>query len=168
MLFRNGTHTIDTICFFAESDPAWVSAELEEGFDHFTEFNNDGGRDPAFDPAASAYIRFANGVRAFYNGVKTQMLGSQLELQCDGGRIEVSERGALLVQSHSHVAWTRRELRAGRYMYTQQLGAVAELVDAIENGRALVSPAREARKTLQIIMAILKSHDGGNSRIDLS
>ncbi len=168
MLFRNGTHTIDTICFFAESDPVWVSAELEEGFEHFTEYNTGGGRDPGADPAASAYIRFANGVRAFYNGVKTQMLGSQLELQCDDGRIEVSERGAALVQSDSHVAWTRRELRPDRYMYTQQLGAVAELVDAVENGSELVSPAREARKTLQIILAILKSHGGGNTRIDLS
>lgn len=168
MLFRNGTHTIDTICFFAESDPVWVSAELEEGFDDFTAHNSEGGRDPGSDPAASAYIRFANGVRAFYNGVKTQMLGSQLELQCDEGRIEVSDRGALLVQSHSHIVWGRRELRAGRYMYTQQLGAVAELVDAVENGRELVSPAREARKTLQIILAILKSHEAGNTRIDLS
>ena len=167
MLFRNGTHTIDAICFFAESEPAWVSAELEDGFDHFTEYKSGGGRDATTDPAASAYIRFANGVRAFFNGVKTQMLGSQLELQCDDGRIEVSDRGVSLIRSHSHIDWARHDLRASRYMYTQQLGAVAELIDAVENGRELVSPAPEARKTLQIMLGILKSHENGNSRVDL-
>ena len=106
-------------------------------------------------------------MRAFFNGVKTQMLGSQLELQCDDGRIEVSDRGVSLIRSHSHIDWARHEMRAGRYMYTQQLGAVAELIDAVETGRELVSPAREARKTLQIMLGILKSHEGGNIRVDL-
>ena len=44
MMFRNGTHAIDMICFFAESDPAWLTAELEEGFEDFTEYKGDGGR----------------------------------------------------------------------------------------------------------------------------
>ena len=56
-------------------------AELEEGFDHFTEYESDGGHDPATDPAASAYIHFANGVRAFYNSLKIDLPGSQTE-QC--------------------------------------------------------------------------------------
>ena len=31
MLFRNGTHTVDMICFFAEASPAWLTAVLEPG-----------------------------------------------------------------------------------------------------------------------------------------
>ena len=76
MLFRNGTHMVDMIVFFADSEPSWIFAELEEGFDYFTEYKSDGGHDPSSDPGASAYIHFANGVRAFYNGVKVPMSSS--------------------------------------------------------------------------------------------
>ena len=36
MLFRSGTHMIDAICFFAESEPAQVVGMLEDGFDDWT------------------------------------------------------------------------------------------------------------------------------------
>ena len=167
MLFRNGTHTIDMICFFAESDPAWVFAELEAGFDHFTEYKSDGGHDPATDPAVSAYIHFANGVRAFYNSLKLDFPGSQLALMCDNGRIEVSDREVTIIQGNSHLDWAKSTLVAGDYMHTYQLGAVAELVHTLENGGELVSPGSEARKTLEIMLAMLKSHQLGNVRMNL-
>lgn len=167
MLFRNGTHSIDMLTFFAESDPQWVWAELEAGFDHFTEYKGDGGHDPATDPAASAYIHFANGVRAFFNCIKVDMPGSQFELICDGGRIEVSDRGATLIRGLSHLEWARSEIPVDDYMYTYQSGALAELVHVLENGGALVSTGQEARKTTEIMLAILRSHHAGNVRIDL-
>lgn len=167
MLFRNGTHLMDMICFFAESDPQWVFAELEEGFDHFTEYKSDGGHDPATDPAASAYIHFANGVRAFYNGLKIPMPGLQFTLTCDEGLIEVSDRGAEVIRASSHYGWARGNLPTGDYMMSYQLASVAELVHVLENGGSLVSPATEARKTLEIMLGILKSHEKGNVRVDL-
>lgn len=167
MLFRNGTHMIDMICFFAESDPQWVFAELEEGFDHFTEYKSDGGHDPATDPAASAYIHFANGVRAFYNGVKIEMPGLQFELTCDKGRIEVSDRGISVIRGLSHTEWSKAEISAGDYMYSYQLASVAELVHVLENGGDLVSSGTEARKTVELMLAMLKSHERGNVRVDL-
>jgi len=167
MLFRNGTHMIDMICFFAESDAQWVFAELEEGFDHFTEYKSDGGHDPATDPAASAYIHFANGVRAFYNSVKIELPGSQCDRTCDRGRIEVSDRGLTVIRGGSHREWSRAMLPADDYMYSYQLGAVAELIHVLENGGELVSPGHEARKTLEIMLAMLKSHERGNVRVDL-
>lgn len=167
MLFRNGTHLVDMICFFAESDPGWVFAELEEGFDHFTEYKSDGGHDPATDPAASAYIHFANGVRAFYNGLKIAMPGLSFTLTCDEGLIEVSDRGAEVIRAASHYGWSRGNLPTGDYMMSYQLASVAELVHVLENGGSLVSPATEARKTLQIMLGILKSHEEGNVRVDL-
>ena len=33
MLFRNGTHIIDSVCFYAESEPVQVFAHLEKGYD---------------------------------------------------------------------------------------------------------------------------------------
>ena len=46
MLFRNGTHCVDAICYFADSTPEWVSAELEDGFGDYSEYKGDGGHDP--------------------------------------------------------------------------------------------------------------------------
>ncbi len=34
MLFRNGTHMLDMICFFAESDPQWVISLVSESVEH--------------------------------------------------------------------------------------------------------------------------------------
>ena len=167
MLFRNGTHLIDMLCFFAEADPRWVFAELEAGFDHFTEYKSDGGHDPATDPSASAYIHFANGVRAFYNSYKVDFAGSQIELTCDGGRIEVSDREVVVIRGDTHLGWSRTALVPDDYAATYQAGAVAELIHVLENGGQLVSPGRESRKTLEIMLAMLKSHEAGNKRVDL-
>ncbi|MCC6453871.1 MAG: Gfo/Idh/MocA family oxidoreductase [Caldilineaceae bacterium] len=167
MLFRNGTHMVDVIVFFAESDPIWVFAELEEGFEHFTEYKSDGGHDPNTDPSASAYIRFANGVRGYYNSVKVPMPGSQFDLTFDNGRIEISDRGLTLIRGISHYEWSYSTILPGDYMFTYQAAAVAELVDCLESGKPLVSSGREARKTLEIMLAMLKSHHQGNVRVDL-
>jgi len=167
MLFRNGTHMVDMILFFAEADPTWVFAELEEGFDDYDEYKSDGGHDPATDPGASAYIHFANGVRGFYNGVKVQMPGSQFELTLDNGRLEVSDRGLTVVRGLAHYDWAYSTIPVGDYTMSYQAAAVAELIDGLETGKPLVSTARDARKTLEVMLAILKSHCGGNVRIDL-
>ena len=167
MLFRNGTHMVDMFCFFAEAEPQWVFAELEEGFDYFTEYKGDGGRDPATDPAASAYIHFANGVRAFYNGVKVDLPGSQYELVCDGGRIEISDATVTVIRGNERNEWARAPLTQTHYMQTRQLGAVAELVQVLDKGGSLISPAHEARKALAIILGMLESHALGNVRVNL-
>lgn len=167
MLFRNGTHIIDMICFFAESAPQWVFAELEAGYEHFTTYQGDGGHDPASEPAASGYICFANGIRAVYESVKTAFLGSQFTLTCDDGRIELSDRECTLVRSEARRGWARMTLAPDEYMMTMQLSAVAELIHCLEQGGDLVSPARSARQTLEIMLAMLRSHAQGNRRIDL-
>jgi hypothetical protein len=46
------------------------------------------------------------------------------------------------------------------------VAAVGELIDVLEHGGELVSPAREARKTLELMLGILKSHHAGNNRVD--
>ena len=166
MMFRNGTHLIDMICFFAESDPAWVTAEIEEGFDHFTEYTGDGGHDPATDPDTAAYIRFRNGVRAFFNCRKMMFPGSQMYLQCDNGRIEISDRESVLIHGSTPWAWSRQPLVRRSFIHQHQGAFVPEIVDLLDNGGDPVSPAREARKTLELMLAILKSHHTGNVRVD--
>ena len=166
MLFRNGTHLLDMICFYAEANPRWLVSELEAGFEHFTEYKGDGGKDPAVDPYASAYIRFDNGVRAFYNAYKVDFPGSKFALTCEDGRIEISDQGASLIRGRSHFESSASPILSGKYAMENQTAAVAELIRILEEGGDLVSPAREARKTVEIMMGILKSHHGGNCRVD--
>lgn len=167
MLFRNGTHMIDMLCFFAEAAPEWVFAELEAGFDHFTEYKGDGGRDPGQDPSASGYIHFANGVRAFYESIKVPFPGSQFSLTCDNARIEISDQECILVRSDAHRGSSRMAVVADEYQMTMQAAAVAELIHVLEHGGELISSARSARQTLEIMLAMLKSHQLGNVRVNL-
>lgn len=167
MMFRNGTHLIDLICFFADASPSWVVSDLEPGFEHFTEYKGDGGHDPATDPFASAYIYFDNGVRAFYNCRKMAFNGSKYSLTCENGRIEISDQQFAVITQREPRWWSHAEIPIDHYMYTKQSGAVAELIHVLENGGELVSPAREARKTLQVMLGVLDSHHAGNVRVDL-
>ena len=168
MLFRNGTHLIDLIPFFGEQDAQWLVAELEEGFENYAEYSGDGGRDPDLEPYASAYIRCGGGVRAFYNSYKTEFPGSQVVITCDEGRIELSDRHGRVIRGMSHREWSGHDIVPDGFMYERQLAAVHELVDVVENpDRELVSSGQEARKTLEIILAMLASHAGRNRRVDL-
>jgi predicted dehydrogenase len=167
MLFRNGTHLIDVIVFFAGSSPEWVFAELEPGFEHFTEYKGDGGKDPATDPYASAYIHFQNHVRAFFNAYKVDHPGSKNFLTCDKGRIEVTDHGLDLITAKSHWEWNTSNVRVEDYRATRQLGQLYEIIDNIENGTELISSGHEARKTTQIMLGILDSHHAGNVRVNL-
>ncbi|MBT7101455.1 Gfo/Idh/MocA family oxidoreductase, partial [Candidatus Poribacteria bacterium] len=55
MLFRNGTHLIDAICWFAGGSPDWVFAHLEDGYEEYDAYAGDGGHVPATEPAVSGY-----------------------------------------------------------------------------------------------------------------
>ena len=66
MMFRNGTHFIDALCFFAESEPRAVSAILEEGFDDWDRYRGDGGKLPENEPGMTGTILFENGIRALF------------------------------------------------------------------------------------------------------
>lgn len=166
MLFRNGTHAIDMMIFLAQGDPAWVTAQLEDGFEHFTEYKSDGGHDPTTDPYVSAYVRFANDVRGFVNFMKVDLPGSQWTVTCDGGRIEVSDRELKVVTGGSYREWSETPYPVDQYVHQHFGGFVPEIIHVHENGGGLVSPATEARKTLELMLGMLKSHELGNSRVD--
>lgn len=163
MMFRNGTHLIDGVCFFADSDPEWVFGHLEPGYDHYDRYLGDGGRDPATDPAASAYVHFRNGVRAFINLSKEQFQ--------DSFRYQVfGETGLIEVHPSRVIRRDRNTTEFFPFPDHQFIGipaCVAELINAIENGGDLLSPAREAKKTVEILVGILQSHARGNVRVDL-
>ncbi len=167
MLFRNGTHFIDLFSFFGEADPLWVVADLEDGFEDYREYKGDGGRNPDLEPYTSAYIRFAGGVRGFLNIYKATHPGSGFNILCDGGVVQVSDLGAKVTTGRSHSEFWTRDLVPGSFLQTRQLGALAELIHVLEEGGSLISPGPEARKALELTLAMLESHCRGNVRVQL-
>ncbi len=170
MLFRNGTHTIDMINFFAESDAQWVVGELDPGEqDYGPVYAGDGGHDPNTDPGATAYIHYHNGVSALYCGTKRAATRNEFDLLCEKGRIRVSpglvEIQAPIDRGGGPVAV--RRLTWPQVQFSDSVAAIRELIDVMEHGGESQCPPREARKVLEIILAILISQDLGCVRVDL-
>jgi len=165
MLFRNGTHLIDTLLMLVESDPEWVFAELDEGFEEYFTYRGDGGRSPELEPGASGYIHFRNGVRAFLNASKGTPPGFGLELFGEGGRLTVSDaEGAALYHEGR-----REPLREPKYRLAGVAAGIDELIRRLEGTCSEVAcPPREARKTLQIMLGMLASQERGNARVGIS
>lgn len=166
MLFRNGTHLIDTIAYFAAAAPAWVAAELDAADAGYgTAYRGDGGRDPATDPGASALIAFANGVRAFYNGSKTTVTNFEIDLQGEVGRIRIGNQLAELATVGAGGGLATQPLPLTADLRSGMIVAVEELVGLVESGGDGAAALREARATLQVLLGILASADAGGNRV---
>ena len=173
MLFRNGTHVVDAVCYYAEAEPVWVIAAHERGFEEYgVVYDGKGGRDPQYDPGSTLVIEFANGVRALVNSAKLTPQFSEYDLMGPDGRIVVSDR-------HCQV-WTTSESQGNLIpvssdtspSYPTPFGAalipaVEELAEMIAGRTENSSPPRRARDTLEIMLAALQSQARGNARIDL-
>jgi predicted dehydrogenase len=167
MLFRNGTHLLDMICYFAEAEPAWVVGELDdEQAGYGPRYAGDGGRDPATDPGGSAYLHFANGVRAFVNASKSTAPNFEVDL--------VGEQGQLRIGTHVAELWRLDE--AGRASLTALarprttraylVAAVDELIGLVERGGQGSSTGQDGRRVLSILLGILQSSAAGGRRVD--
>ena len=97
--WRRIYHTVrDAMCFFAESEPAQVFANVEEGYEDWDRYKGRGGTHPE-DPGLSGFILFRNGVRALYSGTKNSFLNVALQLSGPDGQIYfgLNDRYAKLV-----------------------------------------------------------------------
>ncbi len=164
MLFRNGTHLIDTICYFAESDPEWVSAELEDGYEDYSEYRGDGGHDPKTEPSAHGYIHFANGVRGYYaggpkitfpRGMRLEIVGTTGYILIDGQKANIYRDDA--VEPIQLPEWSVVGIPAG----------VQELVRLIDEGGEPVSPGKAAHKVVEIMIGFLESQRRGNAKVTI-
>ncbi len=163
-LFRNGTHLVDAMCFLAGSDPQWVFAELEEGYEDYTEYRGNGGGDPSLEPSASGYIHFANGVRGFYTGTSKQTAGSKWRFEVMGskGRILIDKDARLLVGDEEHIIEEPKAEWAGIS------GGVRELVETLHSGGTQTSaPLASAMNVVEVLFGFLASQQRGNARVDL-
>jgi predicted dehydrogenase len=162
-LFRNGTHLIDGICYLAGSDPDWVFAELERGYEDHTEYRGDGGSDPSLEPSASGYIHFANGVRGFYTGTSKRTAGPKWHFEVMGseGQIIVDKQATLIRGGKSEVIVAPEAPLSGIP------AGVRELVEALDAGGQTSSPMSAAMNVVEVIFGFLESQRLGNVRVDL-
>ena len=111
----------------------------------------------------NAYIAYDNGVRAFLGGMKSSTPQVNVDLYGATGRIHVNDQGAVIVrQAEQGLATIPIVPRAT--LQGMQAG-IADLLTALDTGRPVQSPPREARKTVALIEAILASQAGGNIRV---
>lgn len=164
MLFRNGTHLVDSICYFADSEPDWVFAELEAGYENYTEYRGDGGHDPATEPSASGYIHFANGVRGFFAGGSKAAAGPKFKCEIVGttGYVDIGRENALLIRGNE-----REEIQTPEWPVSGIRAGVQELVRLVDGGGQPVSPAKDAHRVVEIMVGFLESQRLGNVRVDL-
>jgi len=167
MLFRNGTHLVDTVCFFAESDPLWLVAELDdEHREYGPRYAGDGGRDPGTDPGASAFIHFENGVRAFINASKGTAKNFEIDLLGTDGRIRVGADVAELSRTFPDGQTGTSRLEVPSTTRSDAAAAIQELIGLIEHGGTPSSSGEDGRRTLSILLGILQSNADHGARID--
>lgn len=163
MLFRNGTHLVDAICWFAGGSPDWVFAHLEDGYEAYAAYAGDGGHVPATEPAASGYIHFDNGVRGFYTaGSKATATQFSLDIVGETGRLVIDDRRATLIRDGVEEAieppdWPISGIPAG----------AQEIVRLVDQGGEPASPGDAAHKAVEVTMGFLASQQRGNARVDL-
>lgn len=174
MLFRNHTHGIDILNFIADSEPSWVWAELERGYeDYGTVYAGDGGNDPATEPGANYYIAYENGVRAYATGIKdTAVTEMSLHMHGSEGRIIIDLLGVRLVSIENEDVRTQPGVPSvqpisPRWTMAGMQAGIADLVTAMDEGRDPASPPESARATVAITQAILLSQARGNIIVHL-
>jgi predicted dehydrogenase len=172
MLFRNGTHLIDLVVWFADAEPVWVAAHLDPGHEHYgPRYAGDGGRDPATDPGGRGLIRFANGVVASI--FCSKLINSttflwEFTVYGERGQIRIAEPGGLTVLTVGGEpigGLAVHHLGTPQYQRVDGAAAIAELIDLIErpgDNRQGQSPPRAARHVLAIILGMLQSQHQGN------
>ena len=164
MMFRNGTHYIDILSFFAESEPRKVSAILEDGFDHWDRYRGDGGKLPENEPGMTGTIHYENGVIGLFRSVKgTAPLGG-LEIIGPDGVLHIggTERTAeLTVLQDIRAEPFRTTIHPEQYQVQGPLAAYRELIDIMERGGESISSPQDARRALRILLGFLDSHQQG-------
>ena len=164
MLFRNGTHILDAIYWFAgRSKPEWVVGEVEAGYEDYAEYKGDGGHDPDTEPSTNAYIHFANGVRGNYIGEKRSQGGVRLQVLGTEGQLYIGDDRTAQIAKDGEMTdidvpeWEVEGIEAG----------VHELVDILDGKAESSCTIYDGREVVKMMMGILQSQQEGNCKVEL-
>jgi predicted dehydrogenase len=174
MMFRNGTHRVHGMVFFADSEPTHVMGLLEEGFDHWDQYRGGGGKTPDGEPGVTGIIKFANGVRAYFDCTKNALDTSSISITGTTGKITfVLSSGMATLEGVDEGGETisRTIKPMGIVSNYQTMGYVAayeELIALAESGGGeSVGSGRQARHVVQIMTGFLKSHQAGSALVEV-
>ena len=106
---------------------------------------------------------FRNGVRGYLSGAKALPAGEALQLLGATGRIVIDVEGARIITAGPDGALVRR--LTPRFTRSGMAAAVADLVASHRAGRPPASPPRDARRSVALTDAILRSQAQGNVRV---
>ena len=165
MLFRNGTHLIDAICWFAGAKPSWVFAHLEDGYEDYSAYAGDGGHDPKTEPSASGYIHFQNGVRGFYAGGTKRGSDPKFRIEAvgSGGYLLLNDRGGEFIIGGQSERFGPPPSDGA----TGIQAGVQELIQVVQNGGEPSSTGEDGAAVVEIFCGFLKSQADGNARVSL-
>ena len=169
MMFRNGTHIIDGICFFAESEPSKVVGVLEDGFDDWDEYKGDGGKLPENDPSVSGIILFENGIRGFYNAIKESYPSApSLRITGSSGQIEFSLQGGSALMTIANPVTNEssvQQIHPDSFQTANYVAGYEEMITLIENGGVGIGPGEQAKWVVQILVGFLDSQNQGSKLV---
>jgi predicted dehydrogenase len=167
MLYRNGTHVIDLINYYANSTPLRVFGRLESGFEDFLAYRGDGGHDPASEPGATAYIEYENGVRGIYNGNKGKIGLVEVDVLGTKGRARMnSDHAEFWHRDETTGELVLRPFPANLFMTGGIQGAYEELFATLRGDATIRSTPRDARQAISVIDAILRSNHAGGQMVE--
>ncbi|MBX3011019.1 MAG: Gfo/Idh/MocA family oxidoreductase [Caldilineaceae bacterium] len=173
MLFRNGTHLVDAVCYLANAEPLWVIAAHERGFeDYGTVYKGEGGKDPMLDPGSTIIVEFANGVRGIINSAKQTPAIFEFDLQGPGGRYELKDSGCRVFKTKTPEGQPFEAEPRTERGYIDNFGdnlipAVKEMAEQVWHDGPNSSPARRARNSLEIMVAALYSQARDSAKVHL-
>jgi predicted dehydrogenase len=164
MLFRNGSHLADAICFFSDSEPEWLVARLDDDHvDYPPRYAGDGGSDPFTDPAVTAMIKMKNGVRGMLNLSKRAIATFECDVLGSHGRLRVGSDAAELWRESAPGDFFITPFRPPLTTHADTLAALEELAAALDRpGAPLSSSGQDGLRTVEILVACLQSNALGS------
>jgi predicted dehydrogenase len=164
-LSHNGSHAIDTMCYYVDGGVDWVFGEMES--DEEAAGDN--------DLAGNGYLAFEGGVRGYLRAMSTgsavswdlELIGTEgsIRLRQSGDECELTKTAPAAISGRPGPA--RIPFPSPTHMQGMGLTIMDDLVEAVSEGREPRCSGRDGLAALEIAMALRESHRRGGTRVDL-
>jgi predicted dehydrogenase len=168
MLFRNGTHLVNTLMYYLGSTPIWVQAAYADADASYgVGYRGDGGRDPDLEPAVVATIGFANGSRGVFNSSK--QIASIFEVTTYGatGSVTIGNSDGEWRHQVEGLGTVRRQMPALIHSRPPIVNAIDDLIGLIEHDGDCLPEVEAARTTLAVLLSITESAANDGLRVEV-